>query len=384
MKDRYLIIHKEIARWKLNHVFENWLSYKADYSEFWKRIYVLYYQIFDYKYYKGGLKFINNQLDIHKKKWEGIASRNFVIRDMIYSLHRFGADYLDYWSFDFLTQSAIGKKQWVTDKLRYGYTNILSNNEVINFATDKYKSYLAFRQYYKRNALGCYKESDLNQFITFTEQHPIFIYKPLSAFSGKGIKIVTLSKNDINKFFVEHIKSSPFIVEEIIDQDQKIGCIHPQSINTVRVVTFALNNRVEILATSLRMGVGESIADNAGNGGLFSNIDIKTGVIVCPALNYKGDKYIKHPDTNIVIPGFQIPAWNELIDIAKECATELKGKYHEAVLVSWDFSYSTKGWVIVEINTGGGWRILQASQKEPLKDKLYQLIDELNNTHEER
>ena len=51
MRDRYLIIHKGIARWKLNNPFENWLSYKADKSEFWKCIYVLYYQIFDYKYY---------------------------------------------------------------------------------------------------------------------------------------------------------------------------------------------------------------------------------------------------------------------------------------------------------------------------------------------
>jgi|GEM_PF-3767287 len=34
MKDRYLIMHKGIARWKLNN------SFKADTSEFWKCLYV--------------------------------------------------------------------------------------------------------------------------------------------------------------------------------------------------------------------------------------------------------------------------------------------------------------------------------------------------------
>ena len=40
MRDKYYIIHKGIARWKLNNSFENWLGYKADKSEFWKSVYV--------------------------------------------------------------------------------------------------------------------------------------------------------------------------------------------------------------------------------------------------------------------------------------------------------------------------------------------------------
>ena len=378
MKDRYLIIHKGIARWKLNNLFENWLSYKADYSELWKRIYVLYYKIFDYKYYKGGLKYINNQLEIHKEKWEGIP-RNFVIRDMVYSLHRFGADFQDYWSFEFLLKSSIEKSRWVTDKLRYGYDDLLSSHDVIALVEDKYKCYCEFIDFYKRDALGCYGKDDYAAFKQFTEKHPQFIYKPLNAFSGRGIQKVDLINDSNQNFFDENIKKGPFIIEEIIKQNEKISYIHPQSINTIRVVTFAFNNRIEILATSLRMGVGNSIADNAGNGGIFTSVDTETGIIVCPASNYKGDKILKHPDTNITIPGIQIPNWDELISITKEVALKFKKKYNNATLISWDFSYSIKGWVIVEVNTGGGWRILQAAQKEPLKKQLYKLIDELVN-----
>ena len=35
------------AIWKLDTPFENWLSYRADKSEFLKKLYVLYYKIFD-------------------------------------------------------------------------------------------------------------------------------------------------------------------------------------------------------------------------------------------------------------------------------------------------------------------------------------------------
>lgn len=100
MKDKYYIIHKGIARWKLNNSFENWLSYKADKSEFWKFVYVSYYKWFDRKYYKVGLKYLNLYLDLFKKQWEGL-NRDYIIRDMIYSLHRFGADFQDYWNYNF-------------------------------------------------------------------------------------------------------------------------------------------------------------------------------------------------------------------------------------------------------------------------------------------
>ena len=122
------------------------------------------------------------------------------------------------------------------------------------------------------------------------------------------------------------------------------------------------------------MGVGDSIADNAGSGGIFSSIDPESGIVISKARNYRGDKYIKHPDTNVIIPGFKIPLWNDLLEVVKSAAFELQS----ATLLSWDFALSRHGWVIVEVNTGGDWIILQAAQNEPLKKKLYEFIDELN------
>ena len=63
MKEKHYIVAKSISRWKLDNWFENWLSHKADESESWKKLYVLYYQIFDYKYYVRGLRYINAEIE---------------------------------------------------------------------------------------------------------------------------------------------------------------------------------------------------------------------------------------------------------------------------------------------------------------------------------
>ena len=373
-RDKYLVMHKGIARWKLDNPFENWLSYKADKSEWWKRLYVWYYRLFDHKYYNGGLKFIDEQLKIFADEWKGIG-RSYVVRDMVYSLHRFGADFRDYWNYDFLHLSAIGRERFVVDKLRYGYSDILCDPNDVKLAANKYECYKRFSSYYKRQVVGCLRVDDLQQFLLFAHGYHTFIYKPLDAACGKGVKKVLLANAKAESFFRNNIAQGPFIAEQLIEQHDSMACLHPQSVNTVRVLTFALRNRVEIIAASLRMGVGDSVADNAGNGGVFASIDIKNGIVISKACNYRGAKYIKHPDTKVTILGFQVPAWDELAKIAKQVAQKLE----KTAMVSWDFAYSTDGWVLVEANTGGDWIILQAPQNKPLKRNLYELIDELRN-----
>lgn len=63
MKEKYYRVAKTISPWKLDNPFENWLSYKADNSEFWKSVYVLYYRIFDSEYYRKGQRYIKQEIE---------------------------------------------------------------------------------------------------------------------------------------------------------------------------------------------------------------------------------------------------------------------------------------------------------------------------------
>lgn len=62
MKEKYYVVAKAISRWKIDSRIENFLGYMADRTEFWKRMYILYYKIFDRQYYQGGIKRINEEI----------------------------------------------------------------------------------------------------------------------------------------------------------------------------------------------------------------------------------------------------------------------------------------------------------------------------------
>jgi hypothetical protein len=51
------------SAWKYNTRLENWLSYRADKSDFFKRLYVKYYYMLDKTYYEKGLILINREID---------------------------------------------------------------------------------------------------------------------------------------------------------------------------------------------------------------------------------------------------------------------------------------------------------------------------------
>ena len=45
------------------------------------------------------------------------------------------------------------------------------------------------------------------------------------------------------------------------------------------------------------------------------------------------------------------------------------------ILVAWDIAYSENGWVLVEANDNGAWRIMQSNSKVGLKAMLYSYMD---------
>ena len=112
------------TRWKIDNWLERCLGDLADKNELWKLLYVCFYRIFDHEYYTNGLKMIEQQIthfcgDNLKRK-----QKNAYIRDMVYSLHRFGAMFDEYFLFDFERLNVKGRNLYITDKLRFKYTTI--------------------------------------------------------------------------------------------------------------------------------------------------------------------------------------------------------------------------------------------------------------------
>lgn len=370
-KDKYFGISPRIARWKLNTPLEGWLGHRADNSEFWKRIYVLFYRIFDSKYYNGGLHYINEIIQKKKDEWKDY-NEAFIIRDMIYALHRFGLSFQDYSIYNLIDKNWHYKNSFVSDKLRYHYCDILNSKEILPLMTNKYACYLEYKDFYKREVIGCFSETDFPTFKDFISKHHNFIYKPLNEHSGHGISKYTLDISESFHFFHDKLNKGAFVIEELIEQDLELANMHPQSVNTFRIVTFTINDTVKVLGVTWRIGIGNAVLDNAGAGGIYACIDPQLGIVITDAISHKGNHYYFHPDTNKQIIGYKIPKWEEAIPFIKELATHLQG----TTLISWDIALSNKGWVLVEANDNGAWRIVQANQQIGKKEELYSYMDE--------
>lgn len=370
VKDKYFGLSPRIARWKIDTPFENWLSRKADKSLFWKKLYVIFYRIFDNKYYNGGIKLAKEAIELRKEEL-GMYSEKYIICDMIYCLHRFGISFQDYCIYGFIDRNSHYRETFVSDKLRYHYCDILNSENILPLMTDKYACYKQYQKFFKRDVLGCYELADKDRFISFVSKHEQFIFKPLQEHSGHGIKIVSLKEIDACSYFIEMINKGAFVVEELIVQGEELSAMHPQSVNSLRVVTFVLGSEVHILGVTWRIGVGDAVMDNAGSGGIYASIDPQYGFVQTDAINYNGKHFNVHPDTNIQIVGYKLPKWNEALSLIHEMAITVKG----TTLISWDIAYSSNGWLMVEANDNGDWSIIQSNKKIGKKAELYSYMD---------
>ena len=162
-----------------------------------------------------------------------------------------------------------------------------------------------------------------------------------------------------------------FVVEELIIQAPEMAVLHKESINTIRIATFTINGKVDILGTALRVGTGKANVDNAGAGGLYAGVDPDEGIVNSVARDNKGYICLRHPDSGVVFPGFVIPEWNQALGLVKMMATTVRG----ATVISWDLAYSDKGWLMIEGNDVGEAYLLQAPLQTPNKQEIVRHID---------
>ncbi|MBR5483601.1 MAG: hypothetical protein IKV18_02755 [Alistipes sp.] len=381
MKDKYYVVAKSITRWKLDNWFENWLGYRADKSEFWKRLYVLYYRLFDNTYYKNGLPYVQKEIEKQYPNLTQIQlgggkslSKRWLRIDMIYSLHRFGINFTEYFVHKYYSLNSVGREQINNLRLQYGFCEIVNAPSLRELFENKGLTYEKFKPFYKRDLITVNSIEDYDLFEKFLAIHSEFIYKPLKGVCGKGIKIYRDVRFDHKILFDDFLMHGPFVIEELIKQGDSMAMLHPESINTLRLATFRIKDDVVIYGAAVRMGTGTSIVDNAGSGGIYCHVNCEYGFIDTYARDYVSNKYVFHPDTGVRFIGFDIPQWEEAKQLVKDMAKAVDG----VTVISWDLAYSINGWCMVEANDVGEPNLIQGNG-EFHKYTLHNLIDKYYN-----
>lgn len=314
--------------------------------------------------YKAMLKTVS---DIHKKTGK---NRFFMLCDVVYCGFKYGAGYSDYKYFEFYTLNAQQRKTYIVRATNNVIAAHCNKKEFYHCLNDKVEFDEKYSKFLKRDWLD-FRTATKEDFMRFIEGKRAIIVKPVDLTCGEGVEKLTVADFEDNEAVYNKLKSMPNaqLLEGYVEQHKKMSELYPYSVNTCRITTLLKGDDVHIMSASLRTGNNAKVVDNLSSGGMMAPIDIKTGIVSYSACDKQDMEYEVHPMTGTAIKGFEIPYWNEAIDMCKRAAKVTP----EIRYSGWDVAITESGPVFIEGNHLPGYALIQTppSQQDP---KVYGML----------
>lgn len=295
---------------------------------------------------------------IHKKSGK---SRLWILIDMILCGFRYQAGYYDYLEFEFYNMDKAMRETYITRGI---------NNEIVRKYNDKNYFYKfdnkiefnkIFKDFLKRDYLLL---EDYDSFLKFVSKKKEIIVKPIDGEGGVDVeKISILSNTNLKKLYKSLKEKKQLLLEDVIVQHQVMSKLYPDSVNTLRMFTFYHNKKTVFLYAVLKIGNG-GVTDNFSSGGMYTFLD-STGKVMIGAIDKEDHIYGIHPKTKSQIIGFQVPMFEDAVNLVKEASKKVK----EVGYVGWDVAITRDGPVLVEGNCFPGVFQMKASLN-PLKEGM--------------
>lgn len=169
--------------------------------------------------------------------------------------------------------------------------------------------------------------------------------------SETGAGVFFLDKEDPVNDFRRRVRRIPtdVVVQRAIEPHPDFAKLHPVSANSLRIMSFLKPEGVQILSTSVRVGVGEARTDNLGTGGFFLGVD-ENGVT--RGLGAMHDTTItEHPEHHYSLKGHRLTG----IDKAHELVKKIHPVMGRFRLSAWDVIIDRDGEaVLLETNISLG------------------------------
>lgn len=174
------------------------------------------------------------------------------------------------------------------------------------------------------------------------------IIKPtVGGSSGQGVELLILQDGidcntgqDIKTILDQY--GTDFIIQEKVSQEEHYAALHPQSCNTLRIMTYRMEDSIKTAPPIMRIGRGGSHLDNAHAGGMYIALD-ENGFLSKYAHDCDMNAYDKHPDTGIRFEGYRVP----MVDKALDYAMQLHACLPDIGFVNWDFCINDEGQVVI-------------------------------------
>lgn len=284
----------------------------------------------------------NEEIDSIKQEWKGLSiSKKLINSHRFYKkIHGFDSRYLAMPIYDPLIIRTLNPFQDAC---------VFVNKGLFDIFFEGLKQPVLFIKriddHYFDSISNLITEDDATTILSKKEQ---FIIKPsVNSHGGYGIKLIRNNKTEQEiKSLIEGYNGD-FIVQEIIDQHQDTAKFNPESLNTIRVISLFINDKVTILKSALRCGQNGAEVDNATSGGLMINIKDE-GYLDDFGIDSKFEK-VYETHNGVKIAGQQIVDFPKIEEIVRQNHPKLYPTLH---LIAWDFAINSLGEpVFIEGNT---------------------------------
>lgn len=225
-------------------------------------------------------------------------------------------------------------KFWeITDSFRVLFNDKLANYYLLKNYTNNVCPIVAYYGYY--DELNIIDEKYLGQ-----DQ---YLIKPRNGWGGGGVTVTD------DFYELDNLKN--VIISPLLSNNNYASKIFPKTLNTMRIVTALVNDKIEIIAAVHRFGSSNSsqkYVDNFTQGGISASININSGVIskALRVYNSELEDLTKHPDTNEPIVGVKIINWDSMT--SELIAIHEKLKFVKCL--GWDIAMIKDDFMIIEVN----------------------------------
>ena len=321
----------------------------------------------------SGIRFDKLNRVLEKIKEKSGQSKVYTFFDILVCAAKYGAGYYDYLMFGFYDMNGRQRDTYLTRVRNKKIMDLMNDPAFSDEFDDKLRFNKTFAAYLGRKTLNgeTATEEELAEFIR--GQEAIFA-KINHGDCGRGVEKLYVKDFNSPAAMLAYIREHGLVVlEHVLPQHEDMARLHPSSVNTMRILTDLVDGQVHIAYITVKMGRGSGVCDNSGQGGILCRVDPQSGKIISPATDDYFNVYEKHPDTGIVLQGYQLPMVDRAVAMAKEAALVFPQVGH----VGWDMAITPTGPAIIEGNEFPGTDLCQLAPFYPEKCGLWPYYKEL-------
>ncbi|KHK97339.1 hypothetical protein LK09_11065 [Microbacterium mangrovi] len=268
-----------------------------------------------------------------------------IIADMLWCSVRYEMGFRDYAVWDIRLLKGRERATWMTHPKAFRLNKTLNAPESRALMEDKQRFYADFADVIRREWIDA-REASVDDLAAFLDGQERILTKVPDGLGGSGIAMHSVADiDDVAAWRDARLADGQTLVEQVLTQDAAMASLYPDSVNTVRLITYLDPQGVfHVIAGVLRIGNG-NVIDNFAGGGMFTMLD-DDGVALYPAVDKHSHIFRTHPVTGTAIAGFAVPRYDEIVTMVDGLARRIP----QIPYVGWDIAITPDGPAVIEAN----------------------------------